>query len=397
MIAGLILLIIGIVSVWIVSAQRMRQELNQCRDELAELNKESSGLQESLAVRGKRLDVLLSSVSEVVMRVDELGRVMSANQRATELFNMERGLQLPQSMLVFIRDPDWYRAFSTALKEQQRDVYLPDIEVSRRVLAPRLAFLGRGQALLLCMDVTERDRQEKQQRQFLSNLKHDLKTPLTSLLGYARSLESFGHEPEFRQEASRIIADEAKYVNQLLDSLLTLDQIEFIKQHEIAASDPMHVFTKVKDVLTPRLLAKSLSIEVNQCDEMMPVFIAEHDLERVITNVLENAQRYSPENGIIKVSCSLTDGMAVINVEDQGPGIPEDDLPKVTERFYRVDPARRRRKDGGHGLGLAIVKEMLEVHQGRLELANLSPTGLSVKISLPVELVQDDEDEDDLD
>ncbi|ATX80182.1 His Kinase A (phospho-acceptor) domain-containing protein [Mariprofundus aestuarium] len=251
MIAGFILLIIGIISVWIVSAQRMRQELTECRAELSRLSEASGGLQESLADRGRRLDVLLSSVSEAVMRVDKLGRVISANRRASELFRMDVGPELPQSMLVFIRDPDWYRAFSTALKLQQSDIQLPDIEVGQHVLAPRLAFLGRDQALLLCMDVTERNRQERQQRQFLSNLKHDLKTPLTSLLGYARSLESFGHDPDFRLEASRIIADEAKYVNQLLDSLLTLDQIEFTNRHEIGTSDPLSVFHKVKDALAP--------------------------------------------------------------------------------------------------------------------------------------------------
>ena len=386
MTAGLILLIIGIIAVWVVSAQRMRQELTECKDELAALSETSGGLQVSLADRGRRLDVLLSSVSEAVMRVDNIGRVISANRRASELFRMDIGPELPQSMLVFIRDPDWYRSFSTALKQQQSDIQLPDIEVGERVLAPRLAFLGRDQALLLCMDVTERNKQERQQRQFLSNLKHDLKTPLTSLLGYARSLESFGHDPDFRLEASRIIADEAKYVNRLLDSLLTLDQIEFTNRHEIGTSDPLFVFHKVKDALAPRLLAKSLSIELIQSDEMRPVLIAEHDFERVFINVLENALRYSPEEGAIRVVLSMVGDTAAIVIEDQGAGIPEADIHKVTERFYRVDQARRRRKDGGHGLGLAIVKEMLEMHDGTLELSNVSPHGLSVRITLPAEI-----------
>ena len=386
MTAGLILLIIGIVSIWVVSAQRTRKELEEAHAELDLLRETSGGLKETLEIRGRRLDVLLSSVSEAVVRVDSLGRVTSANQRAAELFKMATGPELPQSMLVFIRDPDWYRAFSTALKTQANDLHLPDIEVADRVLAPRLAFLGKDQALLLCMDVTERDKQERQQRQFLSNLKHDLKTPLTSLLGYARSLESFGHDPEFRTEAAKVIADEAKHVNQLLDSLLTLDQIEFAHRHDIIASDPLDVFQKVKDVLVPRLLAKGLSIELTHCGEMGDLLIAEHDFERVLLNILENAQRYSPDDGLIRVDMKMDGALAEIVVEDQGPGIPEKDLAKVTERFYRVDQARRRRKDGGHGLGLAIVKEMLEVHDGSLELANLTPRGLSAKITLPTEI-----------
>lgn len=386
MTAGLILLIIGIVSVWVVSAQRTRQEIEWYQKELAKLQEASGGLKESLEVRGRRLDVLLSSVSEAVMRVDHLGRVVSANRRAAELFQTDSGPDLPQSMLIFIRDPDWYRAFSTALKEYKSDIQLPDIEVAGRVLAPRLAFLGREQALLLCMDVTEREKHERQQRQFLSNLKHDLKTPLTSLLGYARSLESFGHDAEFRAEASKVIADEAKHVNTLLDSLLTLDQIEFAHRHDIIGSDPVSVFHKVKDVLTPRLLAKSLTVELTQAEAMEEVLMAEHDFERVLLNVLENAQRYSPDGGRIKVVMAMVAGNVEIIVEDQGPGIPEVELPKVTERFYRVDQARKRRKDGGHGLGLAIVKEMLEVHDGTLMLSNLSPQGLSVAITIPSDL-----------
>ncbi|WP_198507385.1 sensor histidine kinase [Mariprofundus ferrinatatus] len=363
----------------------MRSELDEYKAEVAALKETSGGLHASLIDRGRRLDVLLASVSEAVLRVDSLGRVLSANHRATELFRIDRGPELPQSMLVFIRDPDWYRAFSKALKEQQNEMPLPDIEAGNRVLAPRLAFLGRDQALLLCMDVTERNRQEKQQRQFLSNLKHDLKTPLTSLLGYARSLESFGHDAEFRMEASKVIADEAKYVNQLLDSLLTLDQIEFAHRHDMIASDPIAVFHRVKDLLAPRLLARQLSVELSADEAMRPVLIAEHDFERVLINVMENAQRYSPEGSVIRIEMSMLGENVVISVVDQGPGIPEKDIHRVTERFYRVDQARRRLKDGGHGLGLAIVKEMLEVHDGKLELANIAPQGLSVKITLPTE------------
>lgn len=180
---------------WLVYARRTQRQMERYQTEIRRLREASGGLEAALARRGRRLDVLLSAVNEVVMRVDRPGRVLAANQQAYELFEMSKSPDLPQSMLLYVRDPDWQRAFAKALKALPEPAQLPDLTVAGRRLAPRLAPLGREQALLLCLDVTEKYRIEKQRRTFLSNLMHDLKTPLTSLLGYARSLESLAKMP----------------------------------------------------------------------------------------------------------------------------------------------------------------------------------------------------------
>ncbi|MFQ5518867.1 MAG: histidine kinase dimerization/phospho-acceptor domain-containing protein, partial [Mariprofundus sp.] len=232
-----LLLLLVIVVLWISTLQRKHQQLQECREEVKLLRRQSGGLEKTLATRGRRLDVLLSAVNEVVMRVDRLGRVMAANQRAHELFEMDRSPGLPQSMLLFYRDPDWQRAYASALKKLPEASTLPEMKINKQVLAPRLAPLGEKQALLLCVDMTELHRLEQQRRTFLANLMHDLKTPLTSLLGYARSMNRFGDDEAFRKEAAGVIADEARHVNHLLDALLTLDQIEFTRRDEEASSD----------------------------------------------------------------------------------------------------------------------------------------------------------------
>lgn len=377
-----LLLIAGIVAVWVYSSRRMQQQLQASQIEIKRLRETSGGLEAALKRRGRRLDVLFSAVNEVVMRVDRLGRVMAANQSGYDLFDMGRSPELPQSMLLFIRDPDWQRAFSRALKALPQASTLPDIRIAGRVLAPRLAPLGREQALLLCVDMTELHKLEGQRRTFLSNLMHDLKTPLTSLLGYARSLESFGDDPELRKEAAQVIADEARHVNHLLDTLLTLDQIEFASRDDNAECEPIAVLKQVHDVLKSQLTKKSVKLDTQFSSAEFKLAMDADDLERVLTNVLENAVRHSPENGEIQIQLSESNQQCVFVIADQGPGIPEKKLPRVTERFYRVNKARSR-EGGNHGLGLAIVKELVELHDGTLSLSNISPHGLRVEFTLP--------------
>ena len=382
MTSGWLLLIIGIVTTCLFSMRNMRREIRRQQVEVDRLRKASGSLETMLATSGRRLDVLLSAMHEAVMRVDRLGRVLAANQRARELFGIAHGTELPQSMLVFYRDTDWYRAFSRGLKALPEASSMPEIPLSGRILSPRLTPLGQEQALLLCVDMTELYKLEEQRRTFLSNLMHDLKTPLTSLLGYARSLEKFDDDPAVRKEAAQVIGDEAKRVNHLLEALLTLDQIEFSVRDADAVCDAAVVLQKVFDLLRPQAEKKFIQLNCDIPNDFPALAIAAPDMERLLVNVLENAVRHSPEQDRVDVHFTQQDGGALITVSDQGLGVPPKKLPRLTERFYRVDRSRERGK-GGHGLGLSIVKELAEWHGGQLELANRPEGGLEVRVQLP--------------
>ncbi|MFQ5519126.1 MAG: histidine kinase dimerization/phospho-acceptor domain-containing protein, partial [Mariprofundus sp.] len=188
MTAGWILLTLAILTIWMFHTRGKNEQLRQYKKRIRHMQESHGGLEQSAATSGRQLDVLLSSVNEVVMRVDATGRVLAANQLAKQRFAMHRQHNLPQSMLLFFRDPDWLKSFNDALKGLPEAANLPNMNIDGRVLSPRLAPLGQDQALLLCVDMTETFKLEAQRRTFLSNLMHDLKTPLTSLLGYARSL-----------------------------------------------------------------------------------------------------------------------------------------------------------------------------------------------------------------
>ena len=365
----------------VIYALRMRRQLRSYRTQIRQL-KGSIGKLESRLANSERLDALLSSMNEAVFRLDGAGSVVAANPRAREIFSLSNA-DFPLSLRQCYRDAAWHESLQHAFAVLPTRASLPDMHVLNHVLSPRLAQLDQGQALLLCMDMTEQHRLEKQRRTFLSNLLHDLKTPLTSLLGYARSLESFGDDPELRKEAAQVIADEAKHINHLLDALLTLDQIEFACRDKHAECEAAAVLQQVCKILKPRLRQKSIKLDKQFSSAERQLAMAADDLERVLINVLENAVHHSPEKGCIRIQLAESDQQYVFVIEDQGPGIPEHKLPRVTERFYRLDKARGR-QSGNHGLGLAIVKELVELHGGNLSLSNISPHGLRVEFTLPM-------------
>lgn len=377
-----VLLILAVAAAWLFSSFWMRKQLLGYKSEIRRLKEQSSGMEGHLAA-STHLDALLSAINEAVIRLDDKAKVITANQRAKELFGIKED-NISRPLMLFYRDSDWQAQLKRALAALPEKMLLPDIHISGHVLTPRLAQLNDGNALLLCMDISEQYRLDKQRRTFLSNLMHDLKTPLTSLLGYARSMEKFGDDAEFRKEAAQVIADEAKHVNHLLDALLTLDQIEFTAQGD-EGCEPVLVLKQICDMLTPQCAAKHLQlVYTSSCGDGVLLSISDNDLDRIVTNLLSNAVNYSPEGGIIHLNMTPTGSEVCIVVEDQGEGIPEKYLTRVTERFYRVDKARTR-KDQGHGLGLAIVKELLEKNGGGLKLSNLEPHGLRAEITLPAE------------
>ncbi|MFC1536985.1 ATP-binding protein [Pseudomonadota bacterium] len=369
---------------WWLHVQGLNEKRAALAKELKSLKESHGDLASTLKLRGRRLDVLFSAVNEVVMRVDRLGRVMAANPHASEMFEMSRAHGLPQSMVVFYHDPEWHTAFSKALKLLPKSSSLPDMHVNERVLAPRLVPLGKEQALLLCVDVTEKHLMEEQRKSLFANLMHDLKTPLTSILGYARSIQSFDDDPELRREAAGVIAEESKRVNRFLDALLTLEQMEHLNPDHSASSSLWKECQTVLDGFSTQLDAKEIEIEWDIDESLGDVNIVDSDLHRILDNVIGNAVRYGPESSKIFVKGFCDDESCSLEVLDQGGGVPQKELVRLTERFYRSDEARSQLRGEGHGLGLAIVKELVEKYGGELDIQNHEQYGLSVTVTLPL-------------
>jgi len=381
---GLGLLVAVIIAVTCAYASvRMRKQVLAYQAKIRCLKEKNSVLKLQLD-SNERLDALLAEVNEAVLRIHANGSVTAANPCARDIFGIESS-PLPQPMLQLYRDADWNALLVQAIAMLPKKTKLPQIELSHHVLEPRLARLDNGESLLLCLDVTVRHKLELQRRTFLSNLMHDLKTPLTSLLGYARSMESFGDQADFRKEAAKVIANETKHVNHLLDVLLTLDQAEFGKKDKHACCDGVEVIQRSIDMLVPQCSEKHLSLALKSDDKTMMLAINFDEIDRIVTNLLVNAINHSPKKGHISVRLIGLNKHCKLSIEDEGPGIPEKHLPRVTERFYRVDKARNRQRNS-HGLGLSIVKELTEANDGELILSNREPHGLCAEIRLPLKM-----------
>jgi len=358
---------------------RLRQTIHQQQQYIQRLQANEISLKKRVHRRGKRLDTLLETINEVVLRLDLYGQVKSMNQLGRNLFQLPANTPLPQPLTALHRDPDWIATFHEGLRVLPQSTDLPELHIHQRVLKPKLTQLGENQVLLICMDVTTQHQLQEQRSIFLSNLMHDLKTPLTSLLGYARSMQTFASDKALRHEATTVIVNEARHVNSLLESLLCIDQIEHGKRLR-GNCDLVLLLPQVWAKLDTLMQEKSLTLELNITAEQAIVPMHEIDCVRVVSNIASNAVHYSNASGVIHCQLNIDGNRAVVWVCDQGSGISDADLPHITERFYRADATRSR---GGHGLGLAIVHETMQRDGGSVAFSHNTPQGLCVQLHFP--------------
>jgi two-component system phosphate regulon sensor histidine kinase PhoR len=343
-------------------------------------------VRESEAQRA-RLEAVLAAMEEAVLAVDADERVLLANRGLRELFPAPGPLE-GRPLLEAVRHAEVVDALRAALRDgevQVREVAIgPGAE--RRVrfhVAPFAPPSGRPGAVVVFHDITELRRVESMRRDFVANASHELKTPLTAIRGFAERLaEADLQEPRAAQSVEVILAN-AKRLGALVEDLLELSRVE-------GGSAPVHLeIVDAADVarrllreLEPRLRAGELMAEVEAKGEAR-VRADRRGLEQVLANLLDNAIKYTPPGGQIRVRAvdASADRMR-IEVEDTGIGIPRKDLPRIFERFYRVDPGRSRAL-GGTGLGLAIVKHWIQAQGGQVGVESQPGRGSRFWIELP--------------
>jgi two-component system OmpR family sensor kinase len=224
-------------------------------------------------------------------------------------------------------------------------------------------------------------REERRKTQFVSDVSHELRTPLTAIRGAAETLLDGDVDPEDQQRFLSTIAREAERLGRLANDLLTLQRIEGATgELPITQVDLRLAADRAAAMLEPLLEDREVSLTVNG---RAPLVLGDVDrLQQVVTNLVDNASRIVGEGGHVRVELDAEGDRAVLSVLDDGPGIPEADLPRLFDRFYRADSSRTR-TSGGAGLGLAIVRAIVVAHGGRIEAANLPDGGARMTVSLP--------------
>ena len=232
-------------------------------------------------------------------------------------------------------------------------------------------------------DTIEHARLDRMRKEFVADVSHELKTPITSIMGYADTLLEGDYDENTQKEFLGVIASEARRMARLVTDLLELSRLDNNKKNIKKESFDLGELVKsCQDKLAIEIKKKGHHVENFVTADVPPVFADRDDIERVILNIFTNSIKYTPDGGLIKIYVGFVYNDAYIKIIDNGIGIPEEDLNRIFERFYRVDKARSR-ENGGTGLGLSIAKEILDKNGGSIDIKSEVDKGTEVVIKVP--------------
>ena len=343
---------------------------------------------EELATDRARMQAILGGMTEGVLVVNTQGQVQLANRAARRMLRLQDEPE-DRHYLEIIRNPDIAAQISAALRggEEGQSLELPlpnGVIVTVRSASVR-ADRATG-AVVVLHDITELRRADRVRRDFVANVSHELRTPLTAVRGYVEALLDGGSDAASSRRFLEIISRHTLRMERLVRDLLRLARLDAGQEpRESVACSVSALFGGVEGDLLTTLEARDVRVEHEIAADAQTVHGDPAALHDLLRNLLENAVNYSPEGGVVTMAAHRSGDSIVMTVSDQGPGIPETDLPRIFERFYRVDKARSRgdRDPGGTGLGLAIVRHLVELHGGRVTAANGRERGAAFTVELP--------------
>ena len=349
--------------------QALRQMHRQLGDRFEDLRREQA---ETAA--------LVESMVEGVIAADERGRIITANVAARRLL----GYSLTEEL------PDLAELFRVKAARQVVDAVLQgqavqdrELEVDERAILMNARPLPSGGAVLVIHDLTEIRRLETVRRDFVANVSHELKTPLTSISGYAETLLTDTPDSETTRRFLGTILDNARRMQRLVDDLLDLARIEAGRwQPEPEPTDVAQTAREMWSELADRAESRGIEFTVDPEAGAGTLHADADALRQILTNLLENSLRHTGRGGRIICRSRPDDGGVAVSVSDTGSGIPHEHLPRIFERFYRADQSRSR-EEGGTGLGLAIVKHLVEAHGGRVYAESERGVGTTVTCWFP--------------
>ena len=346
---------------------------------------------ENLEQETKRLSSILSYMTDGVLATNRRGQIITINDMATKQLGVKRDDVLNTSILDLLDIADEYdlRELITNVPELTIDSQDENGEyVSLRV---RFALIRRESGFIsglvaVLHDTTEQDKEERERRLFVSNVSHELRTPLTSVKSYLEALDDGALSEPVAPEFVKVSLTETNRMMRMVTDLLSLSRIDNNTSHlDVELTNftafityILNRFDKIKNQ------DETKKYEIIRDYSITPIWV-EIDTDKmtqVIDNIMNNAIKYSPDGGTITVSVRTTDVQLILSISDEGLGIPKQDLPKIFDRFYRVDKARSRAQ-GGTGLGLAIAKEIIKQHHGFIWAKSEYGKGSTFTIVLP--------------
>jgi two-component system phosphate regulon sensor histidine kinase PhoR len=369
-------------------------------DDLADgIRRLARGLAEqgALLERLRRADAaILENLPEPVLLLSAERAVLRANPAARAMLGPEAAGQGPDAAAL-LRHPVLAAAMDDALAEGHSvtaELHLPvpvPREVSARVVPLDPPLADGGRLLILLIDRSREAAIERTRADFVANASHELRTPLASLLGFIETLRGpAADDPAAQQRFLGIMAEQGERMRRLIDDLLSLSRIEMEEHQPPVGEAPLAMITRAEvEALSPLMSKRGVRAALELADALVARPANADQVAQVIRNILENAINHGRDGGMITVTLKpamAEDGTArpgaLLSIADDGPGIAKHHIPRLTERFYRVDAARSRHK-GGTGLGLAITRHIVMRHRGRLAIESTEGVGTRVHVWLP--------------
>ena len=347
----------------------------------------SSTEEASNRVKDKFLEVIVSEMETGVIVIDDKKKILYANPFFMKTFSAEEDLK-GKKLIDIVNDQILLKTVDNVFLSKKGEHQEITIQGKKnQVLEARLVPFPMNISKVIIgffRDVTEEKRVEAIKRDFVANVSHELRTPLASIKGYAETLlDGAMSEPDTLKNFLSIINRHAGRMAALIEDLLTLSMLE--SHHLPLKLEPVDVRALINAIiqgLEKNAKDKGLALSADTNDDVSSVIADRVRLEQVIVNLVDNAIKYT-NSGSVRVSAKTEDNMIRIDVEDTGIGIPEKDISRIFERFYRVDKGRSRDL-GGTGLGLAIVKHIIQAHNGKIWVKSISGKGTIFSFALPL-------------
>ena len=366
-------------------------EITNITNNLNDLSEVIRLTQENLEQESKRLHSILSYMTDGVLATNRRGQITMINDMAKRQLGVESDDALNQNILELLKIEDEYELRDLITQSPEMMIYSQNVNGEYISLRVRFALIRRESGFIsglvaVLHDTTEQEKEERERRLFVSNVSHELRTPLTSVKSYLEALDEGALYEPVAPDFIKVSLNETNRMMRMVTDLLHLSRIDNATSHldvELINFTAFITFILNRfDKIRSQDQEKKYELVRDYPITSVWIEIDTDKMTQVIDNILNNAIKYSPDGGKITVSMKTTDDQMILSISDQGLGIHKEDLPKIFDRFYRVDKARSRAQ-GGTGLGLAIAKEIIKQHNGFIWAKSEYGKGSTFTIVLP--------------
>ena len=366
-------------------------EITNITNNLNDLSEVIRLTQENLEQESKRLHSILSYMTDGVLATNRRGKITMINDMAKKQLGVQKEDVLNKSILELLKIEDEYELRDLITQVPELMIDSQDANGEYLSLRVRFALVRRESGFIsglvaVLHDTTEQEKEERERRLFVSNVSHELRTPLTSVKSYLEALDEGALSEPVAPDFIKVSLDETNRMMRMVTDLLHLSRIDNATSHldvELINFTAFITFILNRfDQIRGQDEEKKYELVRDYPITSVWIEIDTDKMTQVIDNIINNAIKYSPDGGKITVTMKTTDDQMILSISDQGLGIPKQDLPRIFDRFYRVDRARSRAQ-GGTGLGLAIAKEIIKQHKGFIWAKSEYGKGSTFTIVLP--------------